>query len=244
MKHSKYPIQINFDEKDGDYLAVVPDLPGCSAFGDTPEEALREAETAIELWLEAARQIGKPIPEPSVESAFSGKFNLRIPKSLHRALALRAQAEGVSLNQLVQAFLSMGVAGMSRLTSLAGEMLSPQRLLDTRPPRGGFHAPEGPPPGRPAAVVQRASVTGRQAKSVAASALTQKSDRHDAHHRKDSKTGGKTTTSAMSKREERCERRKDAVTTKSERNVRHSKCMPGIQGAARDKAHKKAAKKR
>ena len=105
----KYPIKIEYNTEDNDYIVTVPDLPGCSAFGDTPEEAAHEAQTAIELWLDSARQIGKPIPEPSRHEDYSGKFNLRIPKSLHHALADRAQDEGISLNQLALYYLSNSV---------------------------------------------------------------------------------------------------------------------------------------
>jgi predicted RNase H-like HicB family nuclease len=108
----KYPIKIEYNAEDNDYIVSVPDLPGCSAFGDTPEEAVHEAHTAIELWLDSARQIGKPIPKPSSHEDYSGKFMLRIPKSLHHALADRAQDEGTSLNQLALYYLStsMGVS--------------------------------------------------------------------------------------------------------------------------------------
>jgi predicted RNase H-like HicB family nuclease len=61
---SDYAINIFYDEEDGDYIAAVPDLKGCSAFGDTPEEALKEVLIAKELWLEVAREHGDPIPEP------------------------------------------------------------------------------------------------------------------------------------------------------------------------------------
>jgi len=60
----KYAIEIFYSEEDGGYIAVVPELPGCSAFGETPEEALREVLVAIELWLEAAKKEGRPIPKP------------------------------------------------------------------------------------------------------------------------------------------------------------------------------------
>jgi len=61
---TEYAISIFYDEKDGDYIAVVPDLKGCSAFGDTPEDALREVLIAKELWLEATRERGWKMPEP------------------------------------------------------------------------------------------------------------------------------------------------------------------------------------
>ena len=60
-----YHINIFFSEEDEAYIADVPDLPMCSAFGKTPAEALAEVETAKQLWLEAARAEGKTIPEPT-----------------------------------------------------------------------------------------------------------------------------------------------------------------------------------
>jgi len=60
----KYAIEIFYSEEDGGYIAVVPELAGCSAFGESEEEALREVMTAIELWLETAEKEGKEIPQP------------------------------------------------------------------------------------------------------------------------------------------------------------------------------------
>ena len=59
-----YHINIFFSEDDGGYIADIPDLRACSAFGATPEEALREVEAAKAVWLTAAAQSGKPIPPP------------------------------------------------------------------------------------------------------------------------------------------------------------------------------------
>jgi predicted RNase H-like HicB family nuclease len=60
----KYIIEIFYSEEDGGYVAVVPELPGCSAFGETEEEALKEIKVAIDLWIEAARKEGREIPKP------------------------------------------------------------------------------------------------------------------------------------------------------------------------------------
>ena len=60
-----YPIVIFSTPSDGLYVADVPDLPGCTAHGETPQEALHEVHVAIGLWLEVAREIGRAIPEPS-----------------------------------------------------------------------------------------------------------------------------------------------------------------------------------
>ena len=59
-----YHINIFHSEEDGGYIADIPDLEACSAFGETPAEALAEVEVAKAAWIEAARQEGKPVPEP------------------------------------------------------------------------------------------------------------------------------------------------------------------------------------
>ncbi len=64
-----YHINIFHSEADGGYIADIPDLEACSAFGATPEEALREVEIAKAAWLEAARAEGKPIPKPRYRPA-------------------------------------------------------------------------------------------------------------------------------------------------------------------------------
>lgn len=64
-----YHINIFWSESDECYVADIPDLAFCSAFGATPEEALREVQVAKELWLEVAREEGKPIPPPMYRPA-------------------------------------------------------------------------------------------------------------------------------------------------------------------------------
>lgn len=64
-----YHINIFHSEEDGGYIADIPDLESCSAFGRTPAEALAEVETAKTAWLEAARAEGKPVPEPRYRPA-------------------------------------------------------------------------------------------------------------------------------------------------------------------------------
>jgi predicted RNase H-like HicB family nuclease len=59
-----YHINIFYSDEDGGYIADIPDLDSCSAFGDTPEQALAEVAQAKQAWLEAARQSGKAVPPP------------------------------------------------------------------------------------------------------------------------------------------------------------------------------------
>ena len=59
-----YHINIFYSEDDGGYIADIPDLEACSAFGDTPDEALQEVQKAKSLWIDVANAEGKPIPPP------------------------------------------------------------------------------------------------------------------------------------------------------------------------------------
>ena len=59
-----YHINVFYSEEDQGYIADIPDLKYCSAFGETPEEAVRELQLAKEAWLETAKIQGKPIPYP------------------------------------------------------------------------------------------------------------------------------------------------------------------------------------
>jgi predicted RNase H-like HicB family nuclease len=67
-----YAIEIFYSEEDGGYIAIVPELPGCSAFGKTEEEALKEVKIAMSLWLETAKEIGREIPVPQKRSLVAG----------------------------------------------------------------------------------------------------------------------------------------------------------------------------
>ncbi len=63
----KYAITIFWSDEDRMYVAAVPELPGCSALGDTYEEALREAQVAISPWIDTAKEFGHPTPVPACE---------------------------------------------------------------------------------------------------------------------------------------------------------------------------------
>jgi predicted RNase H-like HicB family nuclease len=64
-----YHINIFYSEEDGGYIADIPDLEFCSAFGETPDEALRQVEIARQAWLKAAKAEGKRIPAPHYRPA-------------------------------------------------------------------------------------------------------------------------------------------------------------------------------
>ena len=112
--------------EEGGYYAQYPEL---GAHGDAPtiEEAVREANVSKELMLESYLEHGDyPIPEPHSSKDYSGKFNVRVPKSLHRELVERAQEEGVSLNALVSSLLQRGL-GSHFVAQGAPETVSPDR---------------------------------------------------------------------------------------------------------------------
>src|ERR1700722_17193004 len=111
MSDLQYPVTIRPLTKDegGGYLIEFPDLPGCMADGETVEEALQEAEDALHAWIATAEEFGDPIPEPSIASKYSGQWRIRLPKSLHAALAIRAKYEGVSLNTLAATILAQAL---------------------------------------------------------------------------------------------------------------------------------------
>ena len=94
-----YKLEIIPDREEGGYLVSYPDLKGCLSYGDTIDEAHANALDAKATWLDAALEEGIEIPEPKSESDYSGRFRLRMPKTLHKMLAENAQSEGISMNQ-------------------------------------------------------------------------------------------------------------------------------------------------
>src|SRR6266542_2044795 len=71
-------------EAEGGFSAEILEFPGCYSSGDTAEEALQNLEDAARNWLEAAMSLGQHIPEPSDSGEASGRFALRLPRSIHR----------------------------------------------------------------------------------------------------------------------------------------------------------------
>ena len=110
----KYYMSLPYQEvikvaKEGGYVGYIPDLKGCVTQAETKAEILDMLEDAKKCWIEAALEDGLEIPEPLTDEDFSGKFNLRIPKSLHRSLAMSAKMEGVSLNQMAMYLIASGL---------------------------------------------------------------------------------------------------------------------------------------
>ena len=104
--------EIVIKRSDGGWFARVSDLPGCMTWADSYEELGPMIEDAKRGYIEVALRDGDPVPEPLEDSleGYSGKANLRMPRSLHRDLARRAEAEGVSLNQVMVATLVRAIS--------------------------------------------------------------------------------------------------------------------------------------
>jgi predicted RNase H-like HicB family nuclease len=108
---NKYPINIVWSEDDNEFLATCPSFPGLSAFGESEEEALKEAKMALDLFIESYEERGIALPKPVRTSKYSGQLRLRLPKSLHQRAATMASEDGVSLNQYIANALNQVVSG-------------------------------------------------------------------------------------------------------------------------------------
>jgi predicted HicB family RNase H-like nuclease len=95
-----YTVNMFLDE-DGEYLAHFVELPNVSAFGESPEEALSELAMAWEGMKESYKKHGEQVPLAPARKKYSGQFNVRIDRRLHRALAIEAAKAGISLNAIV-----------------------------------------------------------------------------------------------------------------------------------------------
>jgi predicted RNase H-like HicB family nuclease len=89
------------------YFATVQELDGCMSDGATLEEAHANVREAMEGWIETKLEAGLSVPTPIDTDSYSGKFVVRLPRTLHRRLAVEAEKEGVSLNQYTLYKLSM-----------------------------------------------------------------------------------------------------------------------------------------
>ncbi len=111
-----YPFNAIAD--DGEYVITFPDLPGCLTQVERLEDVGAAAEEARTLWIETAYEQGLEIPLPTSPDDFSGRFNVRLPRSLHRQLTQNAKREGISLNQYVIYLLTLRNAQHEAATNL------------------------------------------------------------------------------------------------------------------------------
>ena len=107
MKNLEYYMSLPYNkiiqevhDESGHYIyGKIMELDGCQSTGDTLEELVNNLTEAMEGHIEVMLENKIEIPEPIKEESLSGKFVIRVPKSLHRRLVMEAEKEGVSLNQ-------------------------------------------------------------------------------------------------------------------------------------------------
>jgi len=130
----------------GIWFVRIKELPGCMSQGNTPEEAMRMIEDAMHGWIEVSLEDGDQIPEPRLEEEYSGKFVMRLPKSLHRHLAEKADYESVSLNSLCAAVLAEAVgkeSNSNRVSRKQNGVAELELAFDSLCRAAGINAPEG-----------------------------------------------------------------------------------------------------
>ncbi len=98
LPYTKLIKEIN-DESGHYYYGCILELDGCQSTGDSLDELMDSLKEAMEGYLEVKIEKGLPIPTPQQDDNYSGKFVVRLPKSLHKRLSIEASNEGVSLNQ-------------------------------------------------------------------------------------------------------------------------------------------------
>ena len=100
-KSEEYLYSVAWSDDDAAFIGRVAEFPSLAAHGATLEKALHEINQVVGFVLEDLAESGEPSPEPLSKKRFSGKLNVRMPSQLHRQLAVEAEREGVSLNQLI-----------------------------------------------------------------------------------------------------------------------------------------------
>ena len=105
-----YKIEITPSNEEG-YIATIPAL-GCIGDGETVQSAIDDVYEVGKEWLRIAQEEGRAVPKPELsrdELVYSGKFTVRVPKTLHKQLVMQASSEGISLNQLINDYIAMGL---------------------------------------------------------------------------------------------------------------------------------------
>jgi predicted HicB family RNase H-like nuclease len=106
FKAEDYLYSVLYSHEDGCFIGRVLEFPSLAAHGDTLEQALQEIKSVVGFVLEDLEDDRESPPEPIGKRPFSGTLNVRMPKRLHRQLAIEAAEEGVSLNQWINSKLA------------------------------------------------------------------------------------------------------------------------------------------
>lgn len=106
MKPDHYTYRVTWSPEDGEHVGLCVEFPSLSWLAATPEEALLGIRQMVFGAVADMQSAGETVPQPLAGKNYSGEFRVRIPPEVHRALALQAAEQGVSLNRLASAKLA------------------------------------------------------------------------------------------------------------------------------------------
>ena len=106
MNPDHYTYRVTWSPEDGEHVGLCVEFPSLSWLATTPEAALLGIRQMVSEAVADMQTTGETVPEPLAERHYSGEFRVRIPPEVHRALALQAAEQGVSLNRLASAKLA------------------------------------------------------------------------------------------------------------------------------------------
>ena len=106
MQIDHYTYRVTWSSQDGEHLGLCAEFPSLSWLAKSPEAALKGIRKVVAGVVADMQSSGEAIPTPLAEKVFSGQFRVRIPPDVHRALAVQAAEQGVSLNRLASAKLA------------------------------------------------------------------------------------------------------------------------------------------
>jgi len=106
IQDDHYTYRVTWSAEDGEHVGLCAEFPSLSWLASTPEQALKGIRKVVAQVVADMERTGEPPPEPLATRTYSGKFVVRVPPSVHRALAMEAAEAKVSLNRLASARLS------------------------------------------------------------------------------------------------------------------------------------------
>lgn len=106
MSIDHYTYRVTWSPEDGEHVGLCAEFPSLSWLAPTPEKALSGIRKVVVEVVADMQASGELIPVPLAEKHYSGEFRVRIPPEVHRALAMQAAEQGVSLNRLASAKLA------------------------------------------------------------------------------------------------------------------------------------------
>jgi predicted HicB family RNase H-like nuclease len=106
MNADHYTYRVTWSPEDGEHVGLCVEFPSLSWLASEPESALQGIRKLVSEVVADMQASGESIPVPLAEKHYSGEFRVRIPPEMHRALAMQAAEQGVSLNRLASAKLA------------------------------------------------------------------------------------------------------------------------------------------